>query len=155
MQQDEVIISPGVAQIGAERNKQIAKGYLTTHDLDRHYNSSLTGAAIGLLQQDYDAFGDLWTPDQINKYMNLPLKERLIMAGAFIAAEIEVIDNLALVQPINDKADELGISLDDLDELWLENFIGALQIASFATDEVRDTFLTKGLQTAPRKATTA
>lgn len=106
----------GIELIAAERQEQIEKHGRTVED-DVKYNHGqferageqfnqpqLPSAASQLITQDDDIFRqhfDMpafypygWNTDIWLKMMNKPYKERLIIAGALIAAEIDRINSL-------------------------------------------------------------
>jgi hypothetical protein len=87
----------GAELIAQERKEQIEKHGFTTEADSRYYNEEqLREAAVGVLA--YDSFGvpDNWNVKQFQYMVSKPYKERLIIAGALIAAEI---DRLQSVNP--------------------------------------------------------
>lgn len=75
--------------IAAEREKQIQKGYTVEHD--QKYVQR-TGISYSLLADRLLYNGDLpddWNMDYWIKLRNLPIKRKLAIAGAWIAAEID------------------------------------------------------------------
>ncbi len=89
----------GIELIAQERSEQIEKhGKSIQHDKDTNFENQLIDGAIGLLEKDFmraeeqdvaDAMPDGWDPDLWFKMFNKSYKERLIIAGALIAAEID------------------------------------------------------------------
>lgn len=89
----------GIELIAQERAEQKEKhGRSIQHDKDTNFENQLTVGAIGLLEKDFmrvedqdviDAMPDGWDPAIWFKMFNKPYKERLIIAGALIAAEID------------------------------------------------------------------
>lgn len=88
-----------LAEFNAERERQIKKGFTPEHDAEEHANGALTlFAAVlacpgainaSIIPPEYQ-----WTCDAANKHTDM--RERLVMAGAVLMAEIERIDALAL-----------------------------------------------------------
>jgi len=80
--------------IAQEREKQISKGYTVEHD--QKYVQR-TGISYSLLADRLLYNGDLpddWNMDYWIKLRNLPIKRKLAIAGAWIAAELERIIHL-------------------------------------------------------------
>lgn len=86
----------GVMQIAFERMEQIEKhGRALLLDAEENNNNQLSLGALMLLSVDYEegidseAYPDGWDKDICLKMINKSYKERLIIAGALIAAEID------------------------------------------------------------------
>lgn len=90
----------GIDLIAQERQEQITKhGRLTEHDVKINQGQQLVTAAIALLETDYpdeitegrsiNHFPMDWSDAACVKMVNKPHKERLAIAGALIAAEID------------------------------------------------------------------
>lgn len=77
----------GIDYIRAERQKQLRK-YENAED-DRHTNGQLVKAAIYALTQDNDIYPDDWTFTFKNSIKDREQVDRLSIAGALIAAEID------------------------------------------------------------------
>ena len=95
----------GIELIAEERQEQIEKhGYNSDHDHDEYSEinsndfirteSLLRDAAIGCLNADRGEFPAFWDETRVGKICNKPYKERLIIAGALIAAEIDRLQNI-------------------------------------------------------------
>lgn len=87
--------SVGVKMIEEERFHQIKNiGYTPEIDAINNKNSELINAAIFLLTEDKHHFPitDYWHPDLKEKWLNEPNIERYRMAGAFIAAHLDMLD---------------------------------------------------------------
>lgn len=90
----------GIELIAQERISQIYKHHRTIDD-DVKYNDNeqLAQAAEMLLAVsheegiDPESFPDDWDSDVCQKMISKPYKERLIIAGALIAAEIDRLQN--------------------------------------------------------------
>jgi hypothetical protein len=80
----------GTELITTERVEQFSKHGRTVVD-DVEYNSArqLLKGAIALLKDDFDEFPKGWRLSTCNKMLNKSYRERLIIAGALIAAEID------------------------------------------------------------------
>lgn len=79
----------GVELIAKERAEQLEKhGWDATHD-DEHKEEQLTGVALYALTWDVDFWPDDWDDELMVKIAAKTEKERLIVAGALIAAEID------------------------------------------------------------------
>lgn len=84
----------GIELIAEERREQIEK-HGRTQDYDCTYNKSgqLRMAAEALIcddgEGDWNKFPQKWENVECTKMLVKPLKERLIIAGALIAAEID------------------------------------------------------------------
>lgn len=92
---DDAQSSPILAEIAAERERQISKGYTPEHD-DQHTQGEI-GIAGGLVAVgDYDLAGEfsdlggLWAERILHRHDDE--RERLIIAAALIVAEIERLD---------------------------------------------------------------
>jgi hypothetical protein len=80
----------GIERIAKERQEQIEKhGYSTDHDTSVNGNGEIELAVIGLLKQEYGEFPADWNSESIHKMLDKPDIERLVIAGALIAAEID------------------------------------------------------------------
>lgn len=86
----------GIELIAEERQEQIKKHlYSIAHDIEVNDNEQLAHAAEMLLAVereegiDSDSFPDGWDKDICRKMLAKSYKERLIIAGALIAAEID------------------------------------------------------------------
>ncbi len=90
----------GIELIADERQEQIGKhGYTLQHDHDEYdeniengfdiIESQLRDAVIGVLNSDRGEFPAFWDETRVGKICAKPYKERLIIAGALIAAEID------------------------------------------------------------------
>lgn len=93
----------GIELISLERQEQIEKhGYTVEKDLKRYFNGDLTKIAIILMRpvitsaitQRGRPFG--WPRYLWYKILNKPYKERLIIAAALIAAELDMINALEI-----------------------------------------------------------
>lgn len=86
----------GIALIAQERAEQITKhGY--TRDNDKlHTNGQLAEAAIYAINGDYETYPKDWNPDFKDKIGGLGKTyiQRLAVAGALIAAEIDRMQNI-------------------------------------------------------------
>jgi len=88
----------GIELIAKERQEQIEKhGYNIDHDMYQ-FNicpvSPLRQAAIAAIGEGLEsrAWPDGWSEDRINHIKNKSYKDRLIIAGALLAAEIDRIE---------------------------------------------------------------
>lgn len=86
----------GIELIAEERRQQIHKhGRTVEDDADQNDNNQLSLGALMLLSIDYEegidsvSFPDGWDHDICNHMLSKTYKERLIIAGALIAAEID------------------------------------------------------------------
>lgn len=86
----------GTQLITEERLEQIIKhGRTITKDVIENDNNQLSVGALMLLSVDYEegidseSYPDGWDKDICLHMLNKPYKERLIIAGALIAAEID------------------------------------------------------------------
>lgn len=77
----------GTELIAAERQLQLKKG-LEVNIIDNP-NRELRKGVLALLTDNFAYFPDHWNTALCKKLFNKPYKERLIIAGAFIAAEID------------------------------------------------------------------
>lgn len=101
----------GIELIAEERKEQIEKhGRSISQDVEFNTNYELAWAASLLTttpDQDIDVCSDLiiltrlknWNKEILSRMVNKPYKERLIIAGAFIAAEIDRIQARRRVNP--------------------------------------------------------
>jgi len=86
----------GLELIAQERKEQIEKhGRTVEHDVNENNNEELSLAALMLLSVDYEegiddkSYPDGWGEDLCAKMIGKSYKERLIISGALIAAEID------------------------------------------------------------------
>ncbi len=80
----------GVELIAQERLEQKVKhGRSVKFDVENNPDEELRFAAIGILLGDSSLIPEEWDPTIYNKILRKPYKERLIIAGALIAAEID------------------------------------------------------------------
>lgn len=103
----------GAAEISKERQEQIKKhGYDYGHDNKINDNQQLSLAALMLLSVDYEegidpkSYPDGWDEDICDKMIRKPRKERLIIAGALIAAEIDRLNYRAGILPKEEAKEE-------------------------------------------------
>lgn len=79
----------GIELITKEREEQLQKhGWTPQHD-DQHYDGSLVHAAISAMLLDGDFFPENWDLKYFNKFESKTLIDRMKVAGALIAAEID------------------------------------------------------------------
>lgn len=83
-------IKSGIELIAAERQEQFEKHKRTIFS-DVTYNTEweLSSGAIALLLKDGSYFSPKWDKDICDKMISKPDKERFIIAGALVAAEID------------------------------------------------------------------
>lgn len=82
----------GLNAIAKERTEQIKKhGFNAEHD-DQHLNDELSEAATYCLTEDPNDFPTEWDLKWMKQIHSKPYRERLAIAGALIAAEIDRID---------------------------------------------------------------
>lgn len=87
----------GIELIAEERKEQIEKhGRTIQWDVDKNDNGQLTEGAAYILSQSFSYPGPSdddcpsgWDPDLWLKMLGKPEKERLIIVGALIAAELD------------------------------------------------------------------
>jgi len=93
----------GIELISKEREEQISKHHRTIEkDVENNSYKQLAGAAHGLLAKDFDEYPPDyfevippgWNEESYKKMFDKPYKERLIIAGALIAAELDRLENL-------------------------------------------------------------
>lgn len=74
--------------IAKERQEQIEKhGWTVSHD--REMESDLDAVAVAIIEQDRDRFPSHWEAMMVNNILGKSVIERLAIAGAMIAAEID------------------------------------------------------------------
>ncbi len=84
----------GIELIAQERKEQIEKhGYSVEQDEWHNDNNELIIAAMALLSDDGMRMPSKWNIVSIQKMINKLYKERLIIAGALIAAELDRINS--------------------------------------------------------------
>lgn len=84
----------GAELIAQERKEQIEKhGVTINQDIDYNNNEELRKGAVALLLDDGMMMPAIWDVKIVSKMCNKSYKERLIIAGALIAAEIDRINN--------------------------------------------------------------
>lgn len=87
----------GIELIAQERQEQIEKhGWTRQHDVDSHNNGDIDKAFRAVLNAEsrhqLDKFPEGWETFA-EKVIDKPYKEKLIIAGALIAAEIDRLQN--------------------------------------------------------------
>lgn len=83
----------GIELIAKERQEQIEKhGFDRRHDEGEAYN--LSNAAVFVLTHDERYYPEEWEEKWKDKFVSKGYEERLIVAGALIAAEIDRLQNL-------------------------------------------------------------
>lgn len=84
----------GIQLISEERDEQISKhGYSMSHDVNVNFDGELITAALGVISGSDRSFPPDWDLVQVRYMCAKPYKERLAIAGAFIAAEIDRLQN--------------------------------------------------------------
>lgn len=87
----------GAELIAIERQEQIDKhGRTIERDVKENTNNELAIAAMLLLDKYPSAVGfpENWDQELVQKMISKPYKDRLIIAGAFIAAEFDRVEIL-------------------------------------------------------------
>jgi hypothetical protein len=80
----------GIELIAQERNEQIEKHEWTLEwDVKENSKKELKKAAIALLEGEVNIFPANWDDELCQKMVDKSYKDRLIIAGALIAAEID------------------------------------------------------------------
>jgi hypothetical protein len=97
----------GIELITQERTEQIEKHGYTSESDQRYFDEGqLKQSAIELLGESDESYyiPDNWNVEQFKRMMKKPLVERLIIAGAFIAAEIDRLNSISMDRkPISDE----------------------------------------------------
>jgi hypothetical protein len=84
----------GVELIAQERREQVEKhGWTAEHD-DQHINEELQQAAAMVLTEDDQYWPEDWDTRWQAQIMRKTPKERLVIVGALIAAEIDRLNRL-------------------------------------------------------------
>lgn len=85
----------GLELIQQERNEQIHKhNRQVAHDVLNHQDEELKKVAIAMLTNDHSDFPENWNFFKKEKLLKKPYKERLAIAGALIAAELDRLNAL-------------------------------------------------------------
>jgi len=80
----------GIELIAKERQEQIEKhGRTIEDDAIQNRDGELTDGAIAILMSNGKIFPNTWDPSVCAHMVKKPYMERLIIAGAFIAAELD------------------------------------------------------------------
>lgn len=79
----------GIELIAAERQRQIAKGYTAEYDLKNNWVGTLTRTAIFYVTMHEKYFPVTSFELDLDRVLSLSKKQRLIRAGALIAAELD------------------------------------------------------------------
>ena len=80
----------GIELIAKERQEQIEKhGFTLDHDFYHETSENIIGAAIGAITADMGKFPVNWEDHLVYKIVSKPYCERLVIAGALLAAEID------------------------------------------------------------------
>lgn len=85
----------GIDLIAKERYEQITKhGRTIEHDVKYNRQSELYLGAMAILEKDLIQFPSNWDGAWCARAIQKSYKERLIIAGAFIAAELDLLQAL-------------------------------------------------------------
>lgn len=102
-QEKKTTMKTGIELIAQERKEQIEKhGRTIAKDVDFNYNKELSWMAEMLLATEHEEgidpeiYPDGWDKDICSYMLSKSYKERLIIAGALIAAEL---DRLMIIEP--------------------------------------------------------
>jgi len=80
----------GIELIAKERKEQVEKHERAIlYDVHENRRRKLVEGAIAILQDDYKGRPENWVPKTFDKMVNKSYKERLVIAGALLAAEID------------------------------------------------------------------
>ena len=80
----------GIDLIAKERLEQLLKhGKTIEYDVEKNNLGELCMGAIALLENNKNGFSRFWNKEICDKMYSKSYKDRLIIAGAFIAAEID------------------------------------------------------------------
>lgn len=98
MKSEFIKMTPGLRAIAKERNKQIDKlKYTLDKDIEINNNEQLIEAAHYLLHKPGLTFTKCpkgWDIKRWNKMLSKSIKERITIAGALLAAELDRLDKL-------------------------------------------------------------
>jgi len=80
----------GIELIAEERAEQLGRHNISIEqDVEQNNNYELRMGAVALLKNDRTKFSGFWNSHRCEKMINKRYKDRLIIAGAFIAAELD------------------------------------------------------------------
>lgn len=89
--------------IAEERMDQVIKhGHSIVNDLKENQNNELILAVFGLINHKYGEMPDTWDKGIIDKMMAKTYSQRLVIAGALIAAEIDRLNLAAQIKTAYD-----------------------------------------------------
>lgn len=92
--------------IGEERMEQVFKhNYPIAKDIGRNGNGELIMMAEALIHHKYAMAPDNWDRGKVDKMMGKTYHQRLVIAGALIAAEIDRLNLQAKIRYNNRKPD--------------------------------------------------
>ena len=92
---NQINIFSGAALITAERNEQIVKHRRTIkHDITNNRKKELVTGAMAIIHCEVYMWPKGWSNDYRKHVFAKPYKERLIIAGALLAAEIDRVNEL-------------------------------------------------------------
>jgi len=114
----ETIEIDGAYLIAQERAEQIYKhGRTVESDSSNNRDYQLTEMAKILLSGNFsDNYPSNWEVPAMQKMLDKPYRERLIIAGALIAAEIDRVDHDAEARELVENAKEIDVKTDDEEE---------------------------------------
>ena len=114
----ETIEIDGAYLIAKERAEQIYKhGRTVESDSSNNRDYQLTEMAKILLSGNFsDNYPSNWEVPAMQKMLDKPYRERLIIAGALIAAEIDRVDHDAEARELVENAKEIDVKTDDEEE---------------------------------------
>ena len=115
---NETIKIDGAYLIAKERAEQIYKhGRTVESDSSNNRDYQLTEMAKILLSGNFsDNYPSNWEVPAMQKMLDKPYRERLIIAGALIAAEIDRVDHDAEARELVENAKEIDVKTDDEEE---------------------------------------
>lgn len=89
----EYHLPTGVEMIAIERREQKVKHNKSIkHDYEQYPDFELADAAEALISNNLFKFPRTWNLEYCKKLLDKPYMERLVVAGAFLAAQIDVLN---------------------------------------------------------------
>lgn len=89
--------------IAIERESQILKGYTISEDAKKYRNGQLVNLALALIHKVTSYAAPDWEPELVNRLVELPDEDRLIIAGTLLAAQVDVLNYYASMAELMQK----------------------------------------------------
>lgn len=98
------IYRTGAESIVNERDRQVMEnGHTIQSDAIRYRNGELVQVALAIIHNNIEFAPADWDRVLVQKWLDLPAAERLIVAGAFLSAQIDVFNFYTAIDELTKK----------------------------------------------------